>query len=206
MSRFFFFFFLKILSPNIKRIFFIYHNSLILLLLGERITIDLIKIFLCKNFRRNLNNKIRGMENYKSQIFFQREILRLCDLFLQFAFNILKKKSFLNNSVLHISLKFEENIHKFPTLRVIISRRNDKLMKKLKNSLNNITNYLLKNPVFCSKTFIQKVVWAYFRLEKNINEHLKFLPEIRSFSFFNNSEDSLLLFYFMLKTLQKKKN
>jgi len=177
---------------------------LILLLLEERITPDLIKIFLGKGFRTNFYNSIKRMEKYKSQIIFQRKILEIYDLFFQLPLNILKKKSFLNNSVLYMSLNFAEDIDKFPSLRVIISKKDDTIKKKFKSSLNNVTSYLLENPLLCSKIIIQEIIWAYFRLETNMKPNLKFLAEIRSFSFFNNSKTSLSLFYYILESFEEK--
>jgi hypothetical protein len=201
----FFFFFFKILSLNLKRIFFVNLNSCLRLLLEKRITLDMIKIFLNKGLNKKLNKIIRRFEIFKSYFFFQKEVLTLCDLLFQFPFTILKKKSFLNNSLMYSCLNLTDNIYKFPTLRMIVSGKVTKIKKKIENSINNLTYYCLENPLICSKLIIQNVVLAYFRLEVKLKKNLKFLSEIRSFSFFNNSKNSLSLFSFLREIFDKKK-
>jgi hypothetical protein len=205
LEKKFFLFFFKILSSNLKRIFFVNLNSFLKLLLEERITLNMIKIFLNKGLNKKLNKIIRRFEIFKSHFFFQKKVLNLCDLLFQFPFTILKKKTFLNNSVIHSCLNLTDNIYKFPTLRLIVSGKDTKIKKKIENSINNLTYYWLENPVICSKLLIQDVIWAYFRLGVKLKKNLKFLSEIRSFSFFNNSKNSLSLFSFLREFFDKKK-
>ena len=139
----FFFFFLKILSLNLKRIFFVDLNSCLRLLLEERITLDIIKILLNKGLNKKVDQIIRRFESFNSHFFFQKEVLKLCDLLFQFPFTILKKKSFLNNSVIYSCLNLPGNIYKFPSLRIIVSGKGTKIKKKIENSINSITHYCL---------------------------------------------------------------
>jgi hypothetical protein len=94
LEKKFFLFFFKILSSNLKRIFFVNLNSFLKLLLEERITLNMIKIFLNKGLNKKLNKIIRRFEIFKSHFFFQKKVLNLCDLLFQFPFTILKKKNF----------------------------------------------------------------------------------------------------------------
>ena len=57
LEKKFFLFFFKILSSNLKRIFFVNLNSFLKLLLEERITLNMIKIFLNKGLNKKLNKK-----------------------------------------------------------------------------------------------------------------------------------------------------
>ncbi len=201
----FFFFFLKILSLNLKRIFFVDLNSCLRLLLEERITLDIIKILLNKGLNKKVDQIIRRFESFNSHFFFQKEVLKLCDLLFQFPFTILKKKSFLNNSVIYSCLNLPGNIYKFPSLRIIVSGKGTKIKKKIENSINSLTHYCLENPLLCSKLIIQEFISTYFRLEVKVKKKLKFSSEIRSFSFFNNSKNSLSLFSFLRELFDKKK-
>ncbi len=73
----FFFFFLKILSLNLKRIFFVDLNSCLRLLLEERITLDIIKILLNKGLNKKVDQIIRRFESFNSHFFFSKRGVKI---------------------------------------------------------------------------------------------------------------------------------